>query len=263
MTQTDLAGVDHWDGIYQSLSPSEVGWSPSDYGSLVLERALLTEIRRCGAASILEVGCGNSIWLPYLARETGASVAGLDYSEAGCDLVRRRLAAEGADGKIFCADLFEADAGRVGQYDFVYSLGMVEHFTDTVGVLAKLLRLVKPNGVLFTEVPNLRSMHGLMSWVWHPELLAKHKLLGKKELTDSYKRLGLQNVEGCYAGVFSLDIVAWDVSPRWPKLMPKLKPPITRLRNSLEYRLRKWGRFGGSTALLAPYICVVGRRAAE
>jgi SAM-dependent methyltransferase len=259
MPQIDLAGVDHWDGVYQSLSPLEAGWTPPDYSSLVLERALLTEIGLCKPASILEVGCGNSVWLPYLARKTGALVAGLDYSEAGCELARHRLAAEGVEGKVFCADLFRADAGEVGRYDFVYSMGMVEHFTNTVEVLSKLLTLVNPGGVLFTEVPNLKSIHGLMSWVWQPELLAKHKPLGKGDLVGAYKRLGLEGIKGQYAGIFSMGIVAWEIYPRWPRLVPVLLPKILRVRNSIDYRLRRLGRFGG-VAPLAPYLYVVGRK---
>src|SRR5437588_8131675 len=119
MPQIDLAGTEHWDGIYEQLAPAETGWAPSDYGSIVLARALLEEMERAKPSSILEVGCGNSIWLPYVGRKTGVPVAGLDYSEAGCELARQQLAAEGVAGKIFCADLFQTDPIEVGRYDFV------------------------------------------------------------------------------------------------------------------------------------------------
>ena len=262
MRQVDLAGIEHWDSIYQAVGPAEAWWEPSDYGSITLTRALVAEMGLSKPASILEVGCGNSIWLPYVGLKTGAAVAGLDYSEVGCELARSQLAAAGVPGKVFCADLFNLKTAEVGRYDFVYSLGMVEHFTDTVEVLSKLLELVNPGGVLFTEVPNLRSIHGLMSWVWHPELLAKHKLVSKRELIAAYRKLGLQNVRGHYAGVFSLDIVAWEIYPRWPRLVPKLLPKIKRARNSVDYRLRRRGRFGG-VAPLAPYLYVVGQKQPE
>jgi SAM-dependent methyltransferase len=259
MAQVDLAGLNHWDGVYQAIAPSDVAWEPADYGSIVLARALLKEIRRVNAKSVLEVGCGNSIWLPYVGRKTKAEVAGLDYSEAGCELARRQLAAQGVSGRIFCGDLFQTDPGKVGHYDFVYSLGMVEHFTNTGEVLSKLAELLKPGGVLFTEVPNLKSIHGIMSWIWQPELLAKHKPLGKQDLIREYTELGFDGIEGNYAGAFSLDIVAWQLYPRWPGLVDKLVPKIMRIRNTVDYRLRKRGKFGG-TAALAPYIYVVGRK---
>ncbi len=56
---------------------------------------------------VLEIGCANSIWLPFLAREAHADVAGVDFSERGCDLARQNLAAEGCGGSIVCADFFD------------------------------------------------------------------------------------------------------------------------------------------------------------
>jgi 2-polyprenyl-3-methyl-5-hydroxy-6-metoxy-1,4-benzoquinol methylase len=260
MTQTDLAGTEHWDEVYQSLArEGDPLWEPADYGSIVIARVLLEAISRANAKTIFEVGCGNSIWLPYIARKTGAEVGGLDYSEGGCELARRQLASHGVSGKIFCRDLFEVDDKSVGTYDFVYSLGMVEHFTDTTQVLAKLLELVNPGGVLFTEVPNLKSIHGLMSWVWHPKLLAKHKALGKRDLITAYRQLGIEEIEGHYAGNFSLQIVAWETDQRWPRQMRVLAPKIVKLRNALDNRLKGSGKFGG-TAPFAPYVYVVGRK---
>ena len=34
---------------------------------------------------ILEVGCGDSVWLPYFKSEYGFDIYGLDYSPQGCD----------------------------------------------------------------------------------------------------------------------------------------------------------------------------------
>ena len=33
---------------------------------------------------LLEIGCGGSAWLPYLAKESGFEVYGIDYSELAC-----------------------------------------------------------------------------------------------------------------------------------------------------------------------------------
>ncbi len=260
MQQVDLAGIEHWDSVYETVGPT-VGWSePTDYGSIALTRALIAEIERYQPKTVLEVGCGNSVWLPYVALNTKAEVAGLDYSETGCQLARGRLAAAGATGKVLCGDLFNIKAAEVGSYDFVYSLGMVEHFTDTVEVLSRLLDLVNPGGALFTEVPNLKSIHGLLSWIWQPELLAKHNPLGKKDLVTAYQKLALEEIKSRFVGIFSLDIVAWPIYHRWPKLAPHLMPTIMRARNSVDYRMRRRGNYGDGTAPLAPYLCVIGRK---
>jgi len=260
VVKRDLAGVEHWDSFYGSAGPPDVWLEPTDYGSIALTRALVAEIERIKPASILEVGCGNSIWLPYVGLKAGVPVAGLDYSEVGCELARSQLAAAGVPGKVFCGDLFNIDSAQVGRYDFVYSLGMVEHFTDTVEVLSKLLALVNPGGLLFTEVPNLKSIHGVLSWIWQPELLAKHNPLGTRDLIAAYNELGLDEIKARFIGFFSLDIVSWSNYPRWPRLAPRLLPTIMRARNSVDYRMRRWGKFDGGTAPLAPYLCVTGRK---
>src|SRR5262245_14256760 len=65
-----------------------------------------------GRPRILEVGCANSIWLPYLARETNGDVVGVDFSERGCDLARLNLAAMGAEGTVVCDDFFDYARGE-------------------------------------------------------------------------------------------------------------------------------------------------------
>jgi SAM-dependent methyltransferase len=260
----DIAGKQHWDGIYEDLElvPPGWQWEPGYYHQDATVHALLGEIERSKARSILEVGCGNSVWLPYLARKSGATAYGLDYSERGCELTRRYLRSHGLSGEVWCADLFQAKPEEIGQYDFVYSIGLVEHFSDLEGVLAALLKFVRPGGTLFTLVPNLRSIHGLMTWLWQPELFAKHELIGKRQLIRAHERLGLEDVRGQYLGVFSMYIVAWGIYPRWPALVPTVELWVNRINWRLDPRLRRLGWFRG-TLPLAPYVIAVGRKGSE
>ena len=52
--------------------------------------------------TLLEVGCGNSVWLPYFANQFGLKVSGLDYSEYGCEQSRQILKREKVAGEIIC-----------------------------------------------------------------------------------------------------------------------------------------------------------------
>jgi len=266
MNHTDLAKKDHWDNIYENAAgPGSSGWKPSNYDALALEYALMNQIERYKPGSLLEIGCGNSVWLPYLARKTGAIVAGIDYSEAGCRLARQRLALEGIEGKVFCLDLFKASPEDIGQYDFVFSLGVVEHFTDLEGVIFKLTRFVKPGGILFTEVPNLWisstawSLHGLLSWIWQPELLAKHAKVTKSRLLDAYESAGMKDIRAVFLGIFSLNIVAWELYPRWPILARLGTPFIRRAVYAVDLVLHRVRKFSG-VAPLAPFIYVIGQK---
>ena len=251
----DLTGRGYWDRIYCRARPVGRGWHPTDYDAFVLERALMAEIDHCQPKSLLEVGCGNSAWLPYLARNTGASVAGIDYSKPGCELVRQSLKAEGISGHVYNVDFLTASVKEIGRYDFVFSLGVVEHFAELDVVLSHLLAFVNPGGVLWTEVPNLRSIHGLLSWVWNPKVLAKHRLVGKTELVRAYHRLGLTGVRAGYRGLFSFNVVPWVIDPPIPALLPM----IHRFDRWVDARLSRVNRFWGVQPF-APYICAVGRK---
>ena len=251
----DLTGRGHWDRIYRRARPVGRGWRPANYDAFVLERALMAEINRYQPNSVLEVGCGNSAWLPYLARNTGASVAGIDYSKPGCELVRKSLKTEGVNGHVYNADFLTASVERIGRYDFVFSLGVVEHFADLDRVLSRLLTFVNPGGVLWTEVPNLRSVHGLLSWAWNPKVLAKHRLVSKTELARAYRRLGLTDVRGSYCGLFSFNVVPWVIDPPIPAFLPM----IHRFNRWIDARLSRVNRFRGIQPF-APYICTVGRK---
>lgn len=217
----------------------------------------LGDLRPC---SVLEVGCGNSYWLPYLAKKYNARVAGMDYSPVGCRQAESQLSANGVEGVIHCADMFSADSNAIGQFDFVYSLGLVEHFDDLRAVLESLLRFVRPGGTLFTEVPNLISIHGILSKVYQPSVLAKHQLVSLKSLRESYCQLGLESIQGDYVGLFSLNIVAWGVEPRWPSLDNYIRPIARRVVRYSDFFLCKLGAYKSGPKFSAPFIYVSGKK---
>src|SRR5574341_437658 len=56
------------------------------------------------AVRLLEMGCGNSLWLPYFAKKLNYVVSGIDYTEDGCRLAEANLSAVGRQGDIYCRD---------------------------------------------------------------------------------------------------------------------------------------------------------------
>ena len=256
--QQDLAEKRHWDAVYRKrYEEIRPGWRPVGYDTLSLEWLLLSVIDRHQPGSVLEIGCGNSVWLPHLAKLRGVRVAGIDYSEEGCALARRRLEVEGVAGEVFQLDLFEADPARVGQFDLVYSLGVVEHFTDLEHVLSHLLKFVRPGGVLLTEVPNMGSIHGFLSWIYQPGLLAKHELVTRRSLIDAYRRLGLVNGYAACLGLFSLNVVAWGHEQRFPWLDRLLLPCMGKMVSLTDGVMRRLNSFRGIPGL-APFLYAVG-----
>ncbi|HPA85892.1 MAG TPA: class I SAM-dependent methyltransferase, partial [Deltaproteobacteria bacterium] len=139
--KTDLAGKNHWNDIWSGL-----GHEP--YRD-VFSAGLLHRIRKYpfihlmdtiaerlkdrlhAGATLLEIGCGGSQWLPAFAKRFGVDVSGIDYSEQGCASARAILDQAGVEGRIVQADLFDPPADMVGSYDMVMSFGVLEHFPDT------------------------------------------------------------------------------------------------------------------------------------
>ncbi len=107
----DLAGKVHWENVYSKHGAAHKRWKPWDYNSRCLERMFQDVLARQPVQSMLEIGCGDSTWLAYLAKKHSiATVAGLDYAPSGAEMARRRL---------FCQDMFTAVTSEVGQYDLV------------------------------------------------------------------------------------------------------------------------------------------------
>lgn len=261
MKPKDLASEEHWSARYSKVALSEdTDWAPVDYDSRTLKFALECALGDAQPHSILEVGCGNSHWLPYLGKRFRADVAGIDYSPLGCRQAEGQLRANGVNGKIYCVDMFSADCQAIGQFDLVYSLGLVEHFDDLGSVLNGLLRFVRPGGMLFTEVPNLASVYGVVSKLYQPAVLAKHQIITLRQLKDAHSRLGLESMKGNYVGLLSLNLVAWGVEPRWPAMDRYFLPIIRKAVQYTDRVLCKVGGYSKGSRIFSPFIYVSGQK---
>jgi hypothetical protein len=67
INQKDLTSSEHWSQRYGKIKASGKEWNPDSYCAKVIEKALSEAITLEKPTGILEVGCGNSVWLPYLA----------------------------------------------------------------------------------------------------------------------------------------------------------------------------------------------------
>ena len=80
--------------------------------------------------SLIELGCGGSSYLPYLAKKyNNLQLFGMDKSLMGC-----KLAVIGIDGGISKVNVFQGDVLQCplksGNFDIVFSLGLIEHFDE-------------------------------------------------------------------------------------------------------------------------------------
>lgn len=207
----DKAGQQYWDRHWESIPQSEFkpdGGRLRDSG----DAALAGLIRRAfeplpKGAEIVEAGAADSTILPWIVRTLGASGTGLDYSEAGCERFRRRLAACSVPAEVVCCDVFAPGDGLRGRFDGALSMGLVEHFTDTVAVVGALGALLRPGGRLLTLIPNMRGSVGALQRAVAPSVYRVHVPLSAHDLAAAHAAAGLRVVDSGYLQPMGFSVV--------------------------------------------------------
>ena len=153
------------------------------------------------AGRMLEVGCAPGRWMLHCRERYGMEVEGYESSPVGVQATRSNLELSGARGVVHEIDFLTADLPRA-RYDAVLSLGFIEHFLEPADVVRRHAAVLKPGGLLFLEVPNLRGITlRLLRWTDSP-LLATHNLevMAPSVLTHLARSAGLDRLEGGYLG---------------------------------------------------------------
>lgn len=200
----DLAGASYWDHIWmRERSRRFSTWSFYDYRfDLVFQRLIPRGSR------VLEVGCGNSRWLPHFARRYGCEVWGVDYSEPGVALAKRNLEVDGVDGRIVLGDALVNGLIPEGYFDVLVSFGLVEHFSSASWVIRTMARYLKVGGIMVTSVPNLSGFVGWLHRAADQSVFQAHVVMRPCELDAAHGLAGLEvAVPATYFGVFSLGVV--------------------------------------------------------
>lgn len=199
----DLAGREYWDRVWadQQFPPDIAPRGDSLW--LHRDRLLHRSIARAMAGRpaglrLIELGCARSAWLPYFAREFGSRISGLDYSALGVEQTVQRLEASGIPGEIRCADLFNPPDDWLEAFDVVSWFGVVEHFDDTAAAIRAAARLLKPGGLMITEIPNMAGLVGWMQKTLNKPVYDIHVPLTAKQLATHHRSAGLQIVSSEY-----------------------------------------------------------------
>lgn len=165
-----------------------------------LHRMIEDAFRRWGERprTLIELGCGGSVYLPYFLRYHGLEVAGLDYSEAGCASSRQQLAAHGVTGDIVQGDVFDLPPSLAARFDVAFSMGLFEHFTDTAAIVKAGAATLRPGGLMITVVPNMTGLPGALQRFLDPDLFAMHVPLDTHELAEAHRAAGLEILDSGY-----------------------------------------------------------------
>lgn len=202
----DKAGRDYWNKNWES-QPLPAVWDIDSRQLLhQVERDLffwitdtLERLGKTGTdTELVEVGCARSQALPVFARRLGLSVTGIDYSPNGCEESREMLHREGVKGAVICADVFAVPDELKNKFDVVISFGLIEHFSDTNKIVAALAKLLKPGGVIFTNIPNMRGLTGFAQRKLNRGIYDIHMPLTPLQVGAAHEAAGLQVIESDY-----------------------------------------------------------------
>lgn len=105
--------------------------------------------RPAPGATLLDVGCGNGEFL-NLARNMGWKVEGLDVDSRAVEIAR-------SSGLTVHHGGIEVLNGQTERFDVITLGHVIEHVHDPVGLLKACHRLLKPDGLLWLETPNVES----------------------------------------------------------------------------------------------------------
>lgn len=157
--------------------------------------------------SVLEIGTGLGTDLAKFAR-AGARVTGVDLTERAISLVRSRLELERLDGELLVADA-EALPFADGQFDVVYSWGVLHHTPDTARAVSEALRVLRPGGRVCVMLYARHSWVAVGLWLRYA-LLAGRPARGLKTVvadhmesvgTRAYSRREVQRMFGSLEGL--------------------------------------------------------------
>ncbi|NKB99323.1 MAG: methyltransferase [Pseudomonadales bacterium] len=126
------------------------------------------EIQDLDGVRLLDIGCGSGLF-SLAARRLGAEVHSFDFDEDSVtctqELRRRYL----PDDKAWLIErgsvLDDAYLESLGQWDVVYSWGVLHHTGDMYGALDNVAPLVANNGKLFISIYNDEGYKS-RGWAW-------------------------------------------------------------------------------------------------
>jgi SAM-dependent methyltransferase len=218
----DIAGEEHWEERWNGalmlppVNPRDHGWS--NYFNRQIHAFISRNLNQTSTRNktLIELGCANSSWLPYFAKEFNLKVWGLDYTANGCDMSREIMRRAGLpDDTIIQGNLFDHPGAILGPggFDYVYSAGLVEHFVDTVAAIKACARYLLPGGLMITLIPNMTHIPGFIQKKLGKEIYDKHVALDLLNLSRAHRDTGLEEVESAYLSVFNFGVTNIQLYP--------------------------------------------------
>lgn len=103
------------------------------------------QFHRWQSKRVLEIGCGIGTDAEQFVRH-GAEYVGIDISDASLQICRDRFKVLDLHGDFHNVNLLDSDHMELGQFDLVYSYGVIHHSPNIQAHINEIHNLVKPKG---------------------------------------------------------------------------------------------------------------------
>lgn len=159
--------------------------------------------------TFLDIGCGLGNLL-QLAIADGWQITGTELSAMAADQADIKIRDRILVGDISVLDLPE------NSFDLITIYHVIEHLINPIPTLEKLQKLLKPEGVLFIETPNLNSLGAYVSGKnWSNIIPLEHiNYFNSKSLGNSLEIAGFDSFQ-----IFTNAPYKIEVTSNWNKLL--------------------------------------------
>ena len=100
------------------------------------------------------MGAGAGGLAVVLKQEYGVEVSGCEPDTVALDIIKEKLKEKAINSAGFTGDFGEALSFESNQFDFVHCFTVLEHVQDVEKCLQEMIRIAKPNGLIYINTPN-------------------------------------------------------------------------------------------------------------
>lgn len=187
--------VNHWNGVAKHIDDISGAYSTGIYKKSEID--LITgNFKPLKGKKLLKLDLWNEVnntrILSYLAKK-GARVAGLDISTYLVDKSKENFKKEKLKGDFIACDMRDMKV-KSNTYDYVYTMGTIEHVFDYHVAVREIYRVLKPGGKAIIGIPNKNDIFLRPLLVWFLDLFGLYAYSPEKSFTRFELELMLQSV---------------------------------------------------------------------
>ncbi|MDQ2914200.1 MAG: class I SAM-dependent methyltransferase [Chloroflexota bacterium] len=204
---------EHWRDVRLPVEVREATATPHQNEILKIFKAFLPIGHNL---AVLEVGGAPGQYLAYVVRSFGYTAHAIDSSAVGCRKLEENFRLLQLRVTVHHKDILRDDLWDMAPFDVVYSLGLVEHFTDPLPVVIKHVELTKPGGTIVIGMPNFLGVNRWLLERFRPDVFKHHNLatMDLRAWSRFERQLPVQRLFSGYVGGWEPRMYASTGSPK-------------------------------------------------